>query len=361
MAIIASVGTATPEYNLSQDEIKALVQEIFPFPEEKLKKYLPVFDNAEVKNRQFVVDKSWLRQGHSFKERNDLYLSFSKELICEAADNCLTSQNFLNRSVGYEAIDMIIFISSTGIATPSLDVHLINARPIREDVNRMPLWGLGCAGGAIGLSKGFDWLKANPDKAALIICCELCSLTFQKDDLKKSNVIGTALFGDGVSAVLALGDQSPFLENRIGTTPRILKSNSLTKKNSTSVMGWNVSNDGLEVVFSKSIPSLVNSFWKGHIQRFLRQSNLDEQQIHSFIAHPGGKKVLQAMEQAVHSSENKFSTSYQVLKNHGNMSSATVFHVLKKSMETNNELKAKSILSALGPGFSSELLLLEWF
>lgn len=360
MAIIGSVGIAIPEFNLSQDEVKDLVQEVFPFPEEKLRKYLPVFDHAKVNNRQFVVDKGWLKQEHSFKERNDLYLSFAQKLICEAADNCLASEDFLNKRIPYEAIDMIIFVSSTGIATPSLDVDLLNSRSFREDVNRMPLWGLGCAGGAIGLSRAFDWLAAHPDKTALIVCCELCSLTFQKKDLKKSNLIGSALFGDGVSAVLAFGDNSPYFSNRKKNTPRIVNYSSLTKKDSTSVMGWNVSNDGLEVVFSKSIPSLVNSFWKGHIQKFLKESHLDEQRIHSFIAHPGGKKVLEAMEKALHSSDQKFSSSYKILANHGNMSSATVFYVLKEAMKNDNKPKSKSILSALGPGFSSELLLLDW-
>lgn len=360
MAIIGSVGVGIPEFNLTQDEVKDLVQEVFPFPEEKLRKYLPVFDHAKVKNRQFVVDKAWLKQEHSFKERNDLYLSFAQQLICEAVDNCLDSKDFLNRNMPYEAIDMIIFISSTGIATPSMDVQLLNARSFREDVIRMPLWGLGCAGGAIGLSRAFDWLAAHPDKTALIVCCELCSLTFQKNDLKKSNLIGSALFGDGVSAVLAFGDNSPYLSNRKRNTPKIVNYSSLTKKDSTAVMGWNVSNDGLEVVFSKSIPSLVNSFWKGHIQNFLKLSDLEEQDVHSFIAHPGGKKVLEAMEQAVHSSDQKFSSSYKILGDHGNMSSATVFYVLKEAMKNKNESKSKSILSALGPGFSSELLLLEW-
>ncbi|PAV29590.1 type III polyketide synthase [Virgibacillus profundi] len=361
MSFINSVGVGIPEHNLSQDEVKDLVQEVFPFSTDQLAKYLPVFDNAEVKNRQFVVDKEWLKQDHSFKERNDLYQSHAHELTCEAVDHCLTNKDFLTEDVPYEAIDMIIFVSSTGIATPSLDVHLVNSRNFREDINRMPLWGLGCAGGAIGLSRAFDWLTAHPKKTALIVCCELCSLTFQKSDIKKSNLIGSALFGDGVSAVLAVGVDSPYLSFRKSNTPKITKTSSLTKKDSTSVMGWEVSDNGLEVIFSKSIPALVHTFWEIHIQTFLNNLDLNESMIHSFIAHPGGKKVLEAMRSVLQSSDSsKFANSYKVLANHGNMSSATVFYVLYESMKENTNKDDVSILSALGPGFSSELLLLEW-
>ncbi|UJL48060.1 type III polyketide synthase [Virgibacillus sp. NKC19-16] len=360
MTFISSVGVGIPEYDLSQTEVKELVKEVFPYSNKQMEHILPVFDNAAVNNRQFVVEKEWLRQNHTFQERNELYLTFAKKHMLQAVDHCLTNGEFLTRDMPYEAIDMIIFVSSTGIATPSMEVHLLNERPFRESTNRMPLWGLGCVGGAIGLSRAFDWISAHPEKTALIVSCELCSLTFQKDDNKKSNLVGSALFGDGVSAVLAMGDKSPYLTYQRKSTPRIVRTSSLTKKDSTSVMGWHVTNSGLEVIFSKSIPALVNSFWDGHINTFLHEEGLNEQMIHSFIAHPGGKKVLTAMENVLQSSSKKFTHSYNVLLNHGNMSSATVFYVLYEAMKEGVGRQKKSILSALGPGFSSELLLLEW-
>ncbi len=168
----------------------------------------------------------------------------------------------------------------------------MNERPFREDVVRMPLWGLGCAGGAIGLSRASDWISAHPDKNVLLVCCELCSLTFQKDDLRKSNIVGSALFGDGAAAALLMGEKSSWRSavNHSKPKPQILQTSSATKKNSHSVMGWNMTDRGMEVIFTKSIPAQVRSFWKKHIETFLADFPLSYHHIHSFIAHPGGKK-----------------------------------------------------------------------
>lgn len=360
MTYICSTGIGIPQYDISQQEIKQLVKEIFTYTERQVDRLLPVFDNAEVKNRQFVVDKAWFKENHTFQERNNLYQNFAKKYALEAIDNCLNNTSLLSREIPYEAIDMIIFVSSTGIATPSMDVYLMNERPFRCDTKRMPLWGLGCAGGAIGLSRAYDWVAANPDKTALVVCCELCSLTFQKGDIKKSNIIGTALFGDGAAAALVIGEYSPFLSYRKGATPKVIKTSSAMKKDSTDVMGWEVTDSGFEVIFSKSIPALVSTFWAEHIDSFLQNNKLSEDQIHSFIAHPGGKKVLDAMEDVLKSSSKKFNHAYNVLANHGNMSSATVLYVLQECMNKGVNQNEISILSALGPGFCSELMLLEW-
>lgn len=360
MTYICSAGVGIPNYEITQEEIKELVKGLFPYTEKQVARLLPVFDHAEIKKRQFAVEKDWFKANHTFQEKNKLYQIHACQYALEAIDDCLMNQLFLNQPVPYEAVDMIIFVSSTGIATPSLDTHLLNERPFREDVARMPLWGLGCAGGAIGLSRAHDWITAHPDKTALVVCAELCSLTFQKDDHKKSNLIGTALFGDGVGAILLSGDQSVYHSTRKKVLPKINHTSSFTKKNSLSVMGWEVINNGLEVIFSKSIPNLVQTLWKDHITAFLQQANISESMIHSFIAHPGGKKVLDAMEETLHISKNKLAKSYNVLQNHGNMSSATVIYVLYEWMKETVDVKEQSIVSALGPGFSSELLLLEW-
>lgn len=360
MSYICSTGLGIPQHAIAQQQVKKLVENIFPYSKKEIERLLPVFDRAQINERQLVVDENWFKTKHTFEEKNNLYQDYALQYSLEAIDHCLTNRQLLEKHVPYEAIDMIIFVSSTGIATPSLDVHLMNSRPFRQDVARMPLWGLGCAGGAIGLARAFDWLTAHPDKNVLIVCCELCSLTFQKDDISKSNLIGTALFGDGVGAALLMGKSSPYLDYRLKTVPKITKSSSFTQKNSTSIMGWKVTDAGLEVIFSKSIPALVKTLWKDHVTSFLQNLELTEQQLHSLIAHPGGKKVLEAMENALSVSEIKLHHSYQVLAKHGNMSSATVFYVLHEWMKEDIAQKAKSLLCALGPGFSSELLLLEW-
>jgi alkylresorcinol/alkylpyrone synthase len=360
MTYICSVGLGIPKYQLNQNEVKQLVQHLFINSERQINRLLPVFENAQIDNRQFVVPSTWFLEDHSFKERNDLFMKLAKHYALKAMDDCLTNPDFLLETVAYQDIDMIIFVSSTGIAAPTLDTHFMNERPFRQDVQRMPLWGLGCAGGAGGLARARDWLTANPDKTALIVCCELCSLTFQKGDVTKSNIVGTALFGDGISAALAVGAQSPLVKQKKGGAPKLLQSHTYTKKDSLSVMGWNVTNAGFEVIFSKSIPALVRSFWKEHIQLFLANHELTEADIFAYIAHPGGRKVIEAMQKVLHADPRKFCYSREILKKHGNMSSSTVLYVLREWMNEKIPTGEKSIISALGPGFSSELILLEW-
>ena len=361
MSYICSTGLGIPDEKYAQEKVKGLVKEMFPsLLEKKVNRIMPIFDHAQVEERQLVVTEGWLKQSHTFEEKNDLYQKHSLLKSLEAIDHCLTNPDYLQAPVPYEAIDLIIYISSTGIMTPSPDTYIMNERPFREDVVRMPLWGLGCAGGAIGLGRAFDWLVAHPNKTALIVCCELCSLTFQKTDTKMSNIVGTALFGDGVGAALLMGDTSPSLSLRKKPVPKIMKTSSFTKKDSTKIMGWDIKNAGFEVVFSKKIPKLVQTIWKDHLLSFFKELNLTEAQIHSFIAHPGGRKVLEAMEDTLSISQEKMKHSYHVLAHHGNMSSATVIYVLHEWLKESIAPQEKSILSALGPGFSSELLLLEW-
>lgn len=360
MSVISSIGLGIPSHEILQEDVKKFVKHIFPLSEREVTRLLPVYDHALIEKRQLVVDLDWFMHNRSFEEKNNVYEKYAKQLSLEAVDNCLSSTDFLTNEIPYQDIDMIIYISSTGISTPSIEAHIMNERPFREDVIRLPIWGLGCAGGANGLARAHDWLQAYPDKNVLIICCELCSITFQKNDHKKSNLIGTALFGDGVGCALMLGKESKHLMKSTHEVPKVKNTHTHTKKDSTDVMGWDVTNDGFEVVFSKSIPSLVQSFWKQHVQEFLNTISLQSNDVHSFIAHPGGKKVLEAMEQALNIEGNKLKHSYQVLKQHGNMSSVTVFYILSAWLKEGVPKGSHSILSALGPGFSSDLLLLEW-
>lgn len=175
------------------------------------------------------------------------------------------------------------------------------------------------------------------------------------------NLVGTALFGDGVSAVLLVGKQSNYLSYLKSARLQIRKTASFTKKNSTSIMGWNVTNNGLEVIFSKRIPRLVKSLWKNHLMHFLQELQIPLQKIDTILAHPGGRKVLESMEETLNISSEKLRHSYRVLLKHGNMSSSTVIYVLNEWLkeETKKE-NGVNILCALGPGFSSELMLLEW-
>lgn len=360
LAYIYSIGRGIPANKVNQEQVAELVQQIFPYDKREMRRLLPVFERAKIKERQLVVDLEWFLKKRSFEEKNNLYESHAIRLSLEAIDDCLTNEHFTRENIPYEEIDFIVYVSSTGITTPSLDAHILNERSFREDITRVPMWGLGCAGGAIGLSRTADFLKAHPTKTALLVCCELCSLTFQREDTKKSNLVGTALFGDGVSATLLVGTDSDLARKKNKILPKIIQSHSLTKKSSTDVMGWKVTDGGLEVIFSRNIPKLVKTLWKDHLDNFLQKNGLQKENVHSVIAHPGGRKVLEAMEEPGGITREQLKYSFDVLYHHGNMSSVTVLYILYEWMKENIPEGSKSLLSALGPGFSSESLLLEW-
>ncbi|MRG88299.1 type III polyketide synthase [Salinibacillus xinjiangensis] len=360
MPVIASVGVGIPRYRIPQEEAKELIREIFPRDSEQLERLLPVFDHAFIKERQMVVPIDWFKEAHTLAERNQKYLEEAIPYTIEAVEDCLHNSKFLNEQVSPREIDCIIFASSTGIATPSIDAHLINELPFSEYTTRIPLWGLGCAGGASGLARASEWLLAHPDKNTLLINLEFCSLAFQKHDRRKSNFIGSALFGDGVSCTLIMGDQSPLQDRLKHTGPHIMKTSSRTKKGALDVMGWDIQNSGFHVIFAKSIPRLVETFWYEHLQDFLQESQHQTTDFPFLTAHPGGTKVLQAMERILEAKKEKFRYSYKILEEHGNMSSPTVLYVLKEAMESSPPTGTKSLLTALGPGFSSEIVMLEW-
>lgn len=363
MVYIGSVGQGIPKYEIDQATVKQLVQNVFTNNKRKLDRLMPSFDNAKVNERQLVVDKDWFREAHSFQDKNNLYVKNAIDLSLSAIDNCLKDSDFVQKPIPYEAIDLIAFVSSTGIATPSIDAHLINERPFREDIVRIPMWGLGCGGGASGLSRAYEWLKYQTDKVALVVCCELCSLTFQKDDTSMSNTIGTAIFGDGVGACLLVGEDSTYASHLNDNRLVIKATSSLTKKDTIDIMGWEVTDNGLEVIFSKKIPKLIKLIWQDHVATFLKENYIKLSDISQFVSHPGGRKVLEEMEAALHIKSDLLIYSYKVLAEHGNVSSATVIYVLKHWLKhglVNKFDHQKGIVSALGPGFSSELLLVEW-
>ncbi len=364
MVFVGAVGLGIPKTNLPQETAKRLVANIFGHKQRRVSKLLPVFDNALIDERQLAASIDWYKKKQSLKNRNDLYIKETIRLSLEAIDACLTN-GWSKAPMPYEAIDLIVFVSSTGIATPSIDSYLINERPFKEQIVRMPLWGLGCGGGAIGLSRAFEWLEKHQDKTALVVCTELCSLTFQQDDDSSSNIVGAALFGDGAACTLLVGETSPYVELLPKQKLSIMKRSSFLKKGTLDIMGWNVTNSGFEVIFSKKIPNLVQSIWNDHLQQFLQEASFKLEEIHSFLAHPGGRKVLEQMGKALPQDCDLLAHSYAVLKHHGNMSSATVLYVLKRYLEKMYEKeetphKPYAVLSALGPGFCSELIAMRW-
>jgi alkylresorcinol/alkylpyrone synthase len=350
MPRIASVGRALPPYKLSQTDIKDFVRAHFSHSRLPIDRLLEVFDNAQIKERYFSVPIDWYQTEHSFVEKNEQYIHSCDQLGVAAGKDCLQAVG-----VSPQEIDYIIFVSTTGLATPSIDARLINLLQMRSDIRRTPIWGLGCAGGASGLSHAYHYLLAHPKHRVLVVAIELCGLTFQQNDFSKSNLVATALFGEGAAAVLINGDdiESSGIE--------ILETHSTFWPDSLDVMGWNVMNTGMQVVFSQSIPQIVAKRALPNFEGFLSNKDLTLNDIAYFILHPGGAKVVEAYENALALSNGKLDLCRESLRDFGNMSAVSVLFVLSEHLRRYPLKSGKyGLISALGPGFCAENLLVRF-
>ena len=358
MPKIMSVSSYLPPYTYSQDQASNLLRHLFKDHYQDLERMLKVFENGEIESRQFCVPMEWFEHSHDLEERNRLYIELATSYGALAINACLQNQEFLTDAIHPSEIDGIFFISSTGFSTPSIEARIINQLPFSDDVKRIPVWGLGCAGGASGLSRAYDYCLAYPSSKILVLCVELCSLTFQPNDYTKSNLVGASLFADGVACALVCGDDAGIKSKK--PCPSIIASASKIMPDSESVMGWDMKNDGLHVVFSRSIPSIIEKWLEPFVTGFLAKNNMTAGKLDFFIAHPGGKKVLTAYEKSLGLAPSKTDISREILRKHGNMSSPTVLYVLEAFMKQDCQPGDTGLLAALGPGFSGELVLLEW-
>jgi alkylresorcinol/alkylpyrone synthase len=360
MPRIISAAEAVPPHSIEQEKVMEFAEKIFNESFSDIKRLLTVFQNGQIEKRHFAKDLDWFDHDHSFEEKNDAYIETAVELGAEAITKCLENNEFLKREVHFEEIDAIFTISSTGLSTPSIDARIMNILPSSQYTKRIPIWGLGCAGGAAGLSRAYEYCLAYPKAKVLVLSIELCSLTFQRNDRSKSNLIGTSLFADGVACTLICGEDSGYEAlTKKQFAPKIIGTQSTTMPDSLDVMGWDVKNEGLYVVFSKDIPSIIETWLQPNVLRFLNANGFNVSDLDHFIAHPGGRKVLDAYVSALNLPESMTKISLDVLKEYGNMSSATILYVLRRFMETAQEGDL-GLAAALGPGFSSELLLMRW-
>jgi alkylresorcinol/alkylpyrone synthase len=347
MSRIAGVTTAVPDHVLEQHEAKERVLKMFGAVAERL---LPVFDNAQIDTRHLAREIEWFEAQHDFTETNDLYieeaLDLAEQVVTKLAQKCnLATTDF----------DAIFFVSTTGLSTPSIDARLFNRITLNPHIKRIPIWGLGCAAGVGGIARAFDYVKAYPAHKALVISVELCSLAFQLSDRSKSNIIASALFADGAAACLVVGDEVEM------EGPNILRSLSTIYPDTLDVMGWRITSNGFGIVLSRDIPSIVSTLVANNVCELLDEVKLPLTAIKHFVAHPGGAKVLEAYEKSLNLADGALKNSLDVLREYGNMSSATVFFILERFLEQVPTSSGEyGIISALGPGFSSELVLVQW-
>jgi alkylresorcinol/alkylpyrone synthase len=341
-----ALATAVPPYRLRQTDVAAFARRLFAgrAPED-LERLLPVYANAGIETRYSCVPLDWYGRNHGWAEKNELYVRHALDLSEQAARACLG-----RAVIGAEAIDAIVVASTSGIATPSLDALLAERLPLRRDVMRLPIFGLGCAGGVLGLARAAALAKAMPGSNVLFIVVELCGLTFRRGDQSKSNVIASALFGDGAAAALV---------SCTGEGPRLTAWGEHTWPDSLDVMGWRVEDDGFGVLFSRDIPSIVRDHFRPALDGFLARHGLALTDIDRFLCHPGGAKVIAALEDALGLQQGGLAFARAVLKDFGNMSAATVLFVLDKALTGGAGRGGRSLLSAVGPGFTAGFMILD--
>lgn len=352
MPEIIAISKIDLPFRIPQTELKEFARKNFAESYSDIDRLLESFDNAKIDTRNMCVPVEYFYEDKSFSERNKDYIKKALEYSVEAIQKCLN-----DTGVAKEEITDIIFISTTGLATPSIDALIINELKLNTRINRTPIWGLGCAGGVAGIAKASTIAKANKKAIVLVVAVELCSLTFIRKDLSKSNFIATSLFSDGISTVLIKGDEAE-IESKNKFKLKILGSQSKLYYDSLDVMGWDILDDGFKVVFSRDIPSIVTKNVKDDILFFLNSHNLGIDSIANFITHPGGVKVISAYIDALNICPSTMNNAREILKGYGNMSSATVLYVLERFIQKGLN-KGYGLMTSLGPGFSSEMVLLE--
>lgn len=353
MPVIRSVATALPPYALEQARIRDLARAHFApaFPE--IDRYMSVFRHAQIDTRYFAAPLEWFATPRSFKQCNDLFITAATELGAAAAGACLGAAGYTA-----DAIDHLIWVSTTGMAAPSPDAMLINRLGMGRHTRRTPIWGLGCAGGVAGLARAYEYTRAFPDQRVLLLSVELCSVTFQWGDRSKRNLIAASLFADGAAAVLVDGDAAS--TGRPDAGLQIIGTQSTLWPGTTEIMGWDMVDTGMQVVFSSRIPQIVQTLMRENVAEFLAQHQLTIDDIDHWVLHPGGAKVVGAYESALAIDRERLSHTRAVLRDYGNMSSATVFFVLDAFLKAGAPGPGEyGVLAVLGPGFSCELALVR--
>ena len=356
---VVSVATALPAHTVSQSATRALAARMFDGLAPDDRRLIAVFDTSGIETRHICMPLEWYAEVRSFGELNMRYVEHALALAAEASRGALARAGLTPADV-----DHVVFVSTTGLATPSVDARLANLLGFRGDVRRTPIWGLGCAGGAAGLSRARDFALADPGARVLLVALELCSLTFQRRDLDRRNLVAAALFADGAAAAVIAGAdaETPCANGPNGASHalELVASRSMLWPDTLDVMGWDVDERGLHVIFSRDIPTIVRDWVRPNLDAFLDEQGMRLEDLSHVVAHPGGPKVLAAYGEALDLPPEAFRHARDVLRECGNMSSPTCLFVLERTLAAGDIRPGDTaVLAALGPGFSSELVLMR--
>lgn len=341
---LVATATAVPNHVLRREEVMMRARIVFNGRAQDMDRLMPVYANAGIDNRYSCVPIEWYLQPCGWAERNRLFLHHALALTEQAARRCLDEAGLTAGDV-----DIVVAVSTSGIATPSLDAHLVNRLGLRPDVQRLPIFGLGCAGGVLGLGRAAAMARAHPGARVLLTVVECCGLTFRSNDQSKSNIIATALFGDGAAAAL--------ISCRADSGPRLTAWGERTWPQTLDVMGWRIEDNGFGVLFSSNIPTIVRDRYRAALDGFLADHGRTVADIDGWLCHPGGAKVVTALEAALDLQSGSLRLEREILRQYGNMSAATLLFVIDRALRAG--VTGRHVATALGPGFTAGFLMLE--
>jgi alkylresorcinol/alkylpyrone synthase len=347
---IAAVGRALPPNFYTQKQLLAGLRAMWAEHSADLDRLETLHERARVEGRHLALPLAEYAELKSFSQANDRFIACATDLGSRATSDALRQAGIAPGEVNH-----VLFVSVTGIATPSVDVRISNRLRLSPHIKRTPVFGLGCVAGAAGLARAADYLRGAPDEVALLVSVELCSLTLQRQDFSMANLIASGLFGDGAAAVVLTGRGRPT------DGPEIIATRSVLYPDTEEVMGWRIGSGGFEVVLSPDVPRVVAAHLRGDVDTFLAAHGLSRRDIESYVCHPGGPKVLEAVEGALELPGKALELSWRSLQRIGNLSSASVLMVLKDTIEERRPPRGSlGLLLGMGPGFCAELLLLRW-
>lgn len=339
---LLSIGTATAPFELLQDEVAETARKLFSPSFPAFDRMAPVFTTAGVRTRQLVRPVDWYLQPRDWPERMAAFTEGAVDLFVDSARAALGEAGLAGADV-----DFIVTVSSTGIATPSLEAQAMGRMGFRPDAVRVPVFGLGCAGGASGLALAARLARAHRGAKVLLVCVEVCSTAFRGDQVSKADIVATALFGDGAAACVLEADGE-------GGFAGLGEAYEHTWPDSLDVMGWRIDPDGLGVIFAQAIPGVVRQRLRPVVDTALGRQGMGAGDMDRFICHPGGVKVIESLETSLDLAEGALDAERAVLADHGNMSSPTVLHVLDRVRRAG--MPSRALLLALGPGFTASTI-----
>ncbi len=346
---ITSVAKQLPKYTRETKDIIPYLKIWMSGQEERFqRKVIKLFENAGVDRRYSIMDAEEVFNKTSFEEKNDIY---AREVVKLAEQSLVKALD--KASLKPTDIDYIITVSCTGIMIPSMDAYLINNLKMKQDIVRLPVTEMGCAAGVSGIIYAKNFLKANPNKRAAVIAVESPTATFQLDDFSMVNIVSAAIFGDGAASVILSS-----YENEEG--PKILDEAMYHFYDAETMMGFKLVNTGLQMILDKAVPETISEHFPKIVHPFLERNHITIEAIDHLIFHPGGKKIVQTVEDLFGSLGKNIEDTKEVLKLYGNMSSATVLYVLERFMDKQLPKGDKGLMLSFGPGFSAQRILLEW-